>query len=73
MYIPNSEAEHNFVKAQLTSNNYWLGIFKDSYDDPQRSYTDRWRDVKGNYMSIDDSREYISTVSAGSSITFTYD
>ena len=57
MYIPNSEAEHNFVKAQLSNASYWLGLFKDSYDDPERSQSDRWRDVKGNYMSSADSRD----------------
>ena len=73
MYIPNSGREHNFVKAQLTSNYYWLGLLKDSYDDPQRTYVTGWRDVKGNYMSSSESRDYLSTVSAGSSIKFTYD
>ena len=73
LYIPNSEAEHNFVKAQLTSNYYWLGLLKDSYDDPQRTYFPGWRDVKGNYMYSSESRDYVSTIPAGNSIKFTYD
>ena len=73
LYIPNSEAEHNFVKAQLTSNYYWLGLLKDSYDDPQRTYFPGWRDVKGNYMYGSESRDYVSTIPAGNSIKFTYD
>ena len=33
VYAFQPEVEHNFVKAQLTSNYYW-GLLKDSYDDP---------------------------------------
>ena len=40
---------------------------------PSDTYVTGWRDVKGNYMSSSESRDYVSTIPAGSSIKFTYD
>ena len=74
LYIPNSDDEHNvWLKPKVSSSNdwYWIGIYQNPRYSSYSNYQTGWTDVKGNL--VDGSTEYMTTIPADGSVTFTFD